>query len=287
MTPKNESARLAGQALSTTSQAAGTLAPASDGDKHRRSAMGAQAQGGQRAPVDAMPFEVVKMSDVKPEAIDWLWWGRIPRGMLTMLDGDPGLGKSTLICEIAACLSTGRPLPGMSQPVQTSVLLVNTEDANGCTTRPRLDAAGADAERVLTLKDPLVALPDCVPRIEETVRAHGIGLIVFDPLMAVLSASIDSHRDQDVRRALALLAAMAERRKVAIVLVRHLNKAIGGPALYRGEGIKLGTLKRAKQRLGIASAKGSGPGAPWSWALPVAPLAPLAPLSAASYGGVR
>ena len=125
----------------------------------------------------------------------------------------------------------------MSQPVQTSVLLVNTEGCERLHDSPTTRCCGADAERVLTLKDPLIALPDCVPRIEETVRAHGIGLIVFDPLMAVLSASIDSHRDQDVRRVLTPLAAMADRCKVAVVLVRHLNKAIGGPRCIGGGSI--------------------------------------------------
>lgn len=183
-----------------------------------------------------MPLEVLKMSDVKPEKVDWLWPCRIPRGMLTMLDGDPGLGKSTLVCEIAACVSTGRLLPGHTQPVQTTVLLINAEDVAACTVRPRLDAAGADTARVLTLADPLVSIPHCLSQIELTIEKEGVGLIVFDPLMAFLAEGIDSHRDQDVRRALTPLAAMAARRNVAVLLVRHLNKAIGGPALHRGGG---------------------------------------------------
>jgi hypothetical protein len=195
-----------------------------------------------------MPLEVVKMSDVKPERVDWLWPSWIPRGMVTILDGDPGLGKSTLVCEIAACLSTGRVLPGQAHPVQTTVLLFNAEDAAACTIRPRLDAAGADTTRVLTPKDPLISIPECLPQIELTIEQQGVGLIVFDPLMAFLSARIDSHKDQDVRRALSPLTAMAARRNVAVLLVRHLNKAPGGSAIYRGGG-SIGIVAAARAGL--------------------------------------
>ena len=195
-----------------------------------------------------MPLKVVKMSDVKPEKVDWLWPSWIPRGMVTILDGDPGLGKSTLVCEIAACLSMQRALPGQVQPVHTTVLLLNAEDAAGCTIRPRLDAAGADTARVLTLEDPLVSIPGCLPQIEATIQRQGVGLVVFDPLMAFLGADINSHKDQDVRRALSPLAAMAARRNVAVLLVRHLNKSLGGSAIYRGGG-SIGIIGAARAGL--------------------------------------
>lgn len=209
--------------------------------QHRRST----AEGSASEP---MPLAVVRMSDVKAEKVDWLWPSWIPRGMVTILDGDPGLGKSTLVCEIAACVSTGRLLPGQTQPVQTTVLLLNAEDTASHTIRPRLDAAEADTDRVLTPEDPLVSIPECLPRLEAAVQKDGVGLIVFDPLMAFLGAHIDSHKDQDVRRALSPLAAMAARRNVAVLLVRHLNKAPGGSAIYRGGG-SIGIIGAARAGL--------------------------------------
>jgi len=196
-------------------------------------------------------LEVVKMADIAPEKIEWLWDGRIPRGKLTLLDGDPNLGKSTLVCELAACLSTGRLLPGQTAPMLADVLLANAEDGAADTVRCRLDAAGADVARVHILRSTL-ELPRDVEALEAEARVRSVGLIVLDPLMAYLGASTNSHRDQDVRRALAPLAAVAERIGAAVLAVRHLNKQPGASALYRGGG-SIGIVGAARSALLLAA----------------------------------
>lgn len=184
-------------------------------------------------------------SDVEAEPIEWLWDRRVPLGELTILDGDPGTGKSTLLAAVAAHLTTGRGLPDHTgEPMGGGVVYVTTEDSPARTIRPRLDAAGADLRRVLlvpTVPDeegeprPLM-LPEDVPLLEEAIRRVGARLVVIDPLMAHLGSSINAHRDSDVRRALAPLADLAHREGAAVVVVRHLNKSGGASAIYRGGG---------------------------------------------------
>lgn len=197
------------------------------------------------------PFEVTRMSDVIPESVEWLWEGRIPRGKLTILDGDPGLGKSTLTCHIAACLSTGNPPEGQTAGVRCGVLLFNCEDGLSDTLQPRLTAAGADQSQVYTIRDPM-QLPGDIARMERAAVERGVGLIVIDPLMAYLSPGTNSHKDQDIRRVLSRLGDMAERTRIAVVLVRHLNKQPGVSAMYRGGG-SIGIIGAARSGLLVAA----------------------------------
>lgn len=194
--------------------------------------------------------EVVTMSDVVPEQVSWLWAGRIPRGKLTIFDGDPGVGKSTLIYCIAACVSTGQPLPGQSEGAPADVLLLSAEDGLQDTQAPRLNAAGADLSRVHSLPG-LHQIPESIPKIEEVARAKAAALIVIDPLMAYLSMRANSHKDQRVRQALAPLSVMAERLGAAVLIVRHLNKQLAGPAMYRGGG-SIGIIGAARSAMLVA-----------------------------------
>ena len=161
----------------------------------------------------------VPLSDVQPEEVSWLWDGRIPFGKLTSSYGDPGLGKSTLALEVAARLTRGERLPGGGLADVSSVLISRLEDGLGDTIRPRLEAAGADVSRVFAIKavsnsngeEEFPCLRH-VNEIEEAIEAHAARLLpIVDPLMAYLGGETNSWRDQDVRRALALVAAMAER----------------------------------------------------------------------------
>jgi hypothetical protein len=187
-------------------------------------------------------------ADVKPGRVEWLWKARIPRGMLSLCDGDPGNGKSTMSCDIAARVSRGWAMPPESNdgPVTEAagVLLLNGEDDPERTIRPRLDAAGADVKRIHILtgirlgaddERPPV-LPYDLPLIENLIHAEAIALIVIDPFMAFLASDIDAHRDADVRRCFHCMKALAEKNGVAILIIRHLNKLSGGPAIYRGGG---------------------------------------------------
>ncbi len=184
------------------------------------------------------------LSDVQPESVEWLWRGRIPRGKLSIVDGDPGLGKSAMTTDLAARVSAGLGLPDGSPCEAAGAVICSAEDGLADTIRPRLDAAGGDPERVVALAtvpdgegmERLLSVPGDVPLIEKAIERVGAILVVIDPLMAFLSGTTDSYRDQDVRRALAPLAKLAERTGAAVVVVRHLNKQGGKNPVYRGGG---------------------------------------------------
>lgn len=195
---------------------------------------------------------VIRLADVEPERIDWLWPGYLPRRKVVVLDGDPDQGKSAVTVDWAAKISTGSPMPDGTEPVKGAVLILSAEDGLADTIRPRLDAAGGDPAQVITIiampaisgdgngtrheTTRPVVLPDDLDAIEQVITAHGIVLVIIDVLMAYLSGEVNSHRDQDVRRALHPLAAMAERTGCCVLVIRHLNKSGGQHAIYRGGG---------------------------------------------------
>jgi len=188
------------------------------------------------------PLAFVRASDVQVEAVEWVWKGRLARGKITVLEGDPGTGKTTLALSLAAAISSGDPLPGEADGTPPrDVIVFSGEDDIGDTLRPRLEAAGADCRRVVfeNLHDP-GAVPFVLPRdlaaLERAIIDHDAALVIIDPVMSYLDPSVDSHKDQAVRSALMPLAAMAQRTRVAIILIRHLNKDSSKPALYRGGG---------------------------------------------------
>jgi hypothetical protein len=160
------------------------------------------------------------------------------------MDGDPGLGKSATTLDLAARVSAGKVFPDGAPCEPAGVVLLSGEDALADIIRPRLDAAGADVSRILALAtvpdenghDRYLSIPEDIPLIEKGIERVGARLVVVDPLMAFLSGETNSHRDQDVRRALAPLAGLAERTGACVLVVRHLNKAPGNNPLYRGGG---------------------------------------------------
>lgn len=202
------------------------------------------------APTATAHRGLVTLADVVAEQVAWLWPGRLPLGKLVVLDGDPSVGKSTLTLDLAARVSTGSEWPdGAAGCAPAGVLLLSAEDGLADTIRPRLDAAGADPSRVHALTevpapnddgDHWVYRPPSLPRdlahVERAIREHGVRLVVVDVLMAFLSGKVDSHRDQDVRGVLHQLADLTARTECCMVLIRHLRKSHGGPALYAGGG---------------------------------------------------
>ncbi len=205
----------------------------------------------------------VSAAHVKPEKVKWLWPGRVPFGKLTVLDGDPGLGKSTITLDLGARVTTASPLPDGHRPaVPMGVLLLSAEDGLADTIVPRLTAAGADlalvrvVDHVTDDQGPRpIELPADLGRIEarcnslpDAMQGHLPGLIVVDPLMAFLGGEVNANRDQDVRRVLFRLKLMAEKTGCAVVCVRHLNKTPGASALYRGGG-SIGIIGAARTGL--------------------------------------
>ena len=241
-------ADLTGKAASVTALEAATGKDAAD---HLAAGHGlddfrqVQAEPG---PADLSGAQVVRLSDVEPERVTWLWDGYLPLGKLVTLDGDPGVGKSTVTIDIGARVSTGSPMPDGTVPVKGAVLILSAEDGLADTIRPRLDAAGANSGQVITITgitgysddgEPYsrpISIPGDLRTIEQVIRDNRVVLVIVDVLMAFLSGDVNSHRDQDVRRALHVLATMAERCGCCVFVLRHLNKSGGGNAMYRGGG---------------------------------------------------
>lgn len=207
----------------------------------------------------------VRLSDVQPTRIAWRSRGRVARGKLTVMDGDPGLGKSTLLMDWAAKVSRGLALPDGDPQPERGVLLICAEDDPHDTIVPRLKVMGADLRQIILLfertnPDPdaapgstrFIQLPDDVEIIEQFLVSGKIGLVIVDPLMAFLNPYLKSNSDQDVRQALTPLAKCMERTGASCILVRHLNKGIASNSLYRGGG-SIGIIGIA--RFGLLVAK--------------------------------
>jgi len=180
-------------------------------------------------------------SDVQVRRVEWLWQHRIPRGKITLLEGDPGLGKTTILLDLAARTSSGRSMPGDTSgraAEHAGVVYLSAEDDDGDTIRPRLEAAEADLDRVHLWADAsLPMLPEDINIIGKVIVANDAQLVVFDPGVAFLGGEGDGNRDANVRQALAPLRGVCEQTGAAAVLLRHLNKnANSGNALYRGGG---------------------------------------------------
>lgn len=193
---------------------------------------------------------LTNLANVQPQPVRWLWPQRIALGKLTMLAGDPGLGKSFLTLDLAARVTTGAPWPdGAGDAPAGSAILLSAEDDLADTIRPRLDAAGADPARVVSLSmmrevDPTdgherlasFSLQRDLDALERAIAGvHACRLVVIDPITAYLGDA-DSHKNADIRALLAPMGDIASRHGVAIVAVSHLNKSSGGPAMYRTMG---------------------------------------------------
>lgn len=206
-------------------------------------------------------FTLTRLSDVTPSAIRSLWPSRVFLAKLNLLDGDPGLGKSLLILDIAARVSQQRPMPdGTDSDLNEArgVVLLSAEDDPADTIRPRLEAAGADLSRIVLLSSVRESDGQSRPPhlgdlevLRAAISAVNAALVIIDPFMAYLPDERDSYRDQDIRRVLAPLAALAHETGVAIIVVRHLNKTANGNPLYRGGG-SIGIIAAARSSLLVA-----------------------------------
>jgi hypothetical protein len=183
-----------------------------------------------------------KLADIEREHITWLWVGLIANKKLVIIDGMPGVGKSTLTAEIAAKVSMGIPFPCGTAYEPRNVAFIAVEDGVADTIKPRVQAAGGDGNRVFSIHieqhgDEITPdLSEHMEIIRQKIIEDKIGLLIIDPIMALLGGKVDSYRDQDVRGITTPLARMAEELDVCILLVRHPNKSASTNALTRGGG---------------------------------------------------
>jgi putative DNA primase/helicase len=190
---------------------------------------------------------LISMADVEPEPVTWLWEPYIPLGKVTILEGDPGEGKTWLALTIAAAVSCGRT-PYSGEPRSPAdVIYLTAEDGLGDTLRPRLEVSGADLTRIHCLTGWASTMDDgkevsgCVTLadvelLEQVLADRRPALLVIDPLQAYIGAQVDIHRANETRPILTGLAVLAARYGCAILIIRHLSKASQDRAVYRGLG---------------------------------------------------
>lgn len=182
-------------------------------------------------------LQMIKMSEIQSQEVAWLWFPFIPYGKLTIVQGDPGDGKTTLVLNIAAKLSKGEGLDSemkLTEPL--NVIYQSAEDGLADTVKPRLEVAGANCENISVIDESIKSLSMIDERLEEAIIRTKAKLLILDPIQAYLGGGMDMNRANEARDMTKKLAALAEKYQCAIVLVGHMNKAVGNKAAYRGMG---------------------------------------------------
>ena len=196
---------------------------------------------------DEPNLKLINMEQVEIEKIDWLLYPFIPFGKVTIVQGDPGEGKTTMVLQIIAKMTKGEAvLPSDSdesalkektmalEPV--NVIYQTAEDGLGDTIKPRLLSAGADCSRVMVIDDNDRALTMMDARLEEAIIQTKARLVVLDPIQGFLGAEVDMHRANEIRPLMKRVAVLAEKYHCAIILIGHMNKNSNGKSSYRGLG---------------------------------------------------
>ena len=183
-------------------------------------------------------LKLIHMEDVVSKEVEWLWYPYIPYGKITIIEGDPGEGKTTLVLKLAAALSRGLPLPCDDDKEYEPIHIIyqTAEDGIEDTIKPRLEKAGADCSmiRVIDETDKELSMTD--DRLEQAIIETGARLIILDPIQAYIGATVDMHRANEIRPVLKHLGIIAEKHNCAIILIGHMNKASGSKSTYRGLG---------------------------------------------------
>ena len=180
--------------------------------------------------------KIIRMSDVELTPVEWLWKPYLPFGKLSVLQGNPGEGKTYFAMHLAAACTNGKLLPNMERVEPFNVIYQTAEDGLGDTVKPRLIEAGADLDRVLVIDDSDVQLTLSDERIEKAIIENNARLVIIDPIQAYLGADVDMNRANEVRPIFMRLGQVAQRTGCAILLIGHLNKAAGMQSLQRGLG---------------------------------------------------
>ena len=176
-------------------------------------------------------------TNIETQIIEWLWYPYIPFGKISIIQGDPGDGKTTFALQLVAMLSKGIPLPNGSKACSPlSTIYQSGEDNPADTIKPRLESAGADCSKIALINSLNVPLSISDDRLEKAIIEADARLLVLDPLQAFIPEDCDLSRALDMREAMSCLAGIAERTHCAVVIIGHLNKSTGVKSLYRGIG---------------------------------------------------
>ncbi len=185
-----------------------------------------------------------RLADVQREEVRWLWKHRVARGKLTILEGDPEVGKSYITLAVATAVTLGRSLPDGEADDSAEVLFLTAEDGLGDTVRPRAEDMGADLTKFHCLTavanadgvEKHFSLVDDLAVLEEVLQQRNVALIVIDPINAYLGGTVNTNQDAALRAVLTPLGQLAERFNVAVIAIRHLTKGSRDKAIYRGQG---------------------------------------------------
>ena len=181
--------------------------------------------------------EILCFADIQAEEVKWLWYPYIPYGKITILQGDPGCGKTMAVLSLAALLSKGESLPfeeAAREPI--NILYQTSEDGIADTIKPRLESAGANCTRIKIINEEKRALTFDDPRLEQSILQENARLLILDPLSAYIGPTVSMNQANEVRGAFRNLYAMAQRTRCAVLIVAHMNKMSGISALYRTSG---------------------------------------------------
>lgn len=181
-------------------------------------------------------LKLINMEDIKCENVEWLWYPFVPYGKITIIQGDPGEGKTTLVLQMIAKLTRGETIINSETKEPINVIYQTAEDGLSDTIKPRLVAANADCSKVLVIDDKETPLTMLDVRLEKAISETGARLVVLDPIQGFLGADVDMHRANEIRPVMKHIAEIAEKYRCAIILVGHMNKNSNGKSSYRGLG---------------------------------------------------
>jgi RecA-family ATPase len=181
-------------------------------------------------------LRLINMQDIQIEEIEWLIYPFIPYGKITIIQGDPGEGKTTLVLQIIARLTKGDSVVNETAKPPINVIYQTAEDGLADTIKPRLLSADADCSKVLVIDDKDTPLTMRDFRLEQAIIETNAKLVVLDPIQGFLGADVDMHRANEIRPVMKHISELAEKYKCAIILIGHMNKCSFGKSAYRGLG---------------------------------------------------
>jgi len=190
-----------------------------------------------------MENKLIQFDTIEPTTVEWLWYPYIPLGKLTLMQGDPGSGKTMLCLKIASMITNGELLPCENEeanpilPKEPGIVVYQTaEDGLADTIIPRLMTMNPNLARIYTIDESDISLSLLDIRIEDTLQRLRPRLMIIDPLQAYLGSKIDMHRANEVRPVLAQIGRLAEKYQCSIIFIMHMNKMAAGKTMYRALG---------------------------------------------------